>query len=338
MDLTRLLRRAGRRTNVALFGAFAGALLTGVLSFAAGTPLPARLATVAHGLLGLAVLALVPWKSVVINRASRIRVGSLVLLGLLGLCLVAGFVEVFAGYGYVAGVTPIQVHVGAALFAVPFFAWHVARHHHRQRVSRRDLSRRALMRTAGFASATAAGYFLLEGVGGWTGSVAGSRIATGSHRLPAAGIPATTWLFDAAPVLDRRTHRVDVQGSALSADELEARAGPDLRARLDCTSGWYADASWTGVAVRDLIPAALLAEAASIEVRSVTGYARRFPAGEAGSLWLVTRCEGVPLSAERGAPVRLVAPGRRGFWWVKWVASVRVGDAPSWWQPPFPLQ
>jgi DMSO/TMAO reductase YedYZ molybdopterin-dependent catalytic subunit len=36
--------------------------------------------------------------------------------------------------------------------------------------------------------------------------------------------------------------------------------------------------------------------------------------------------------------VRLVAPGRRGFWWVKWVTRVEVVDAPWWLQSPFPLQ
>jgi DMSO/TMAO reductase YedYZ molybdopterin-dependent catalytic subunit len=38
-----------------------------------------------------------------------------------------------------------------------------------------------------------------------------------------------------------------------------------------------------------------------------------------------------------GFPARLVAPGRRGFWWVKWVVSVEVDPAPWWRQPPFPL-
>jgi DMSO/TMAO reductase YedYZ molybdopterin-dependent catalytic subunit len=33
----------------------------------------------------------------------------------------------------------------------------------------------------------------------------------------------------------------------------------------------------------------------------------------------------------------LVVPGRRGFWWVKWVTAVDVNDEPWWWQPPFPL-
>ncbi len=31
-----------------------------------------------------------------------------------------------------------------------------------------------------------------------------------------------------------------------------------------------------------------------------------------------------PLSHEHGAPVRLVAPGRRGFQWVTWVVRIEV--------------
>ena len=38
------------------------------------------------------------------------------------------------------------------------------------------------------------------------------------------------------------------------------------------------------------------------------------------------------------SPVRLVAPHRRGFWWVKWVAVVELSDLPAWGQSPFPLQ
>jgi DMSO/TMAO reductase YedYZ molybdopterin-dependent catalytic subunit len=76
----------------------------------------------------------------------------------------------------------------------------------------------------------------------------------------------------------------------------------------------------------------------SIVVSSVTGYARRLPAGDVADLVLATHMGGVPLTAGHGGPVRLVAPGRRGFWWVKWVDEVRVEAVPSWVQPPFPLQ
>jgi hypothetical protein len=30
-------------------------------------------------------------------------------------------------------------------------------------------------------------------------------------------------------------------------------------------------------------------------------------------------------------------PHRRGFWWVKWVESVKLSDLPAWGQSPFPL-
>jgi hypothetical protein len=35
--------------------------------------------------------------------------------------------------------------------------------------------------------------------------------------------------------------------------------------------------------------------------------------------------------------VRLIAPGRRGYWWVKWVTSVEPDERPSWLQSPLPL-
>ncbi len=111
-----------------------------------------------------------------------------------------------------------------------------------------------------------------------------------------------------------------------------------VRARLDCTSGWFADAEWAGVTLASLIPADRLAAAASILVTSVTGYRRRFPVADADALWLATGFEGRPLTRGTGAPVRLVAPGRRGFWWVKWVASVELSDTPAYAQSPFPLQ
>ncbi len=81
-----------------------------------------------------------------------------------------------------------------------------------------------------------------------------------------------------------------------------------------------------------------MTEDGSVDVVSQTGFRRRLPLRDAGGLLLATRVGGAPLSPGHGAPVRLVAPGRRGFWRVKWVRRVEVVDAPWWAQPPFPLQ
>jgi hypothetical protein len=332
---TRRLRRAGRRTNLALLALVVGAFLTGWLSFAAGTRVPATLANVSHGLLGLGVVALVPWKAVIIRRAQLIWLASLLLVTLIAVCLVAGFVQVFVGYSPSSRISPIQVHVGAAVVAVPLLAWHVLRHR-RQRLGRVDLSRRNLLRTGAFAVGVTAGYLGIEAVGRAAGLPSASRLATGSHQLDPHDAPATIWLFDNVPAVSA-DHRVDVAGTMLSATELASKS-TQVRARLDCTSGWYAYADWTAVSLADLIDAGRLAAATSIEVESVTGYRRRFPADEAGALWLATGFEGQPLRPAFGAPVRLVAPGRRGFWWVKWVRSVELSDRPAALQSPFPLQ
>jgi hypothetical protein len=329
------LRRAGRRTNVALLVVLVCAAATGVLAFAAGTTIPATLATVVHGLFGLAVVLLVPWKTVIIRRAPALQAASLLLIVLIAACITSGLVEVFVGYGMAWRLSPIQVHVGSAALAAPLFAWHILRHR-RQRLRRLDLSRRTLLLTGALTAGVAAAYATLEGIGRLAGSASASRIATGSHYVRADAIPATIWLFDQVPALGA-DDRVHVAGTELSVADLRSRS-TTVVARLDCTSGWYTDAEWTAVSLADLLPSEQLANAASIEVVSITGYGRRFPADEAGSLWLATGYQGEPLQPAHGAPVRLVAPHRRGFWWVKWVASVRLSDTPALAQSPFPLQ
>jgi len=59
---------------------------------------------------------------------------------------------------------------------------------------------------------------------------------------------------------------------------------------------------------------------------SSTGYLWSLPIVEASQVLLATHVGGERLSRGHGAPLRLVAPGRRGFQWVKWVVGLHVTD------------
>ena len=96
---------------------------------------------------------------------------------------------------------------------------------------------------------------------------------------------------------------------------------------LDCTSGWYAEREWQGVGVDELLGRAGPTSGGEwVRFRSVTGYKWSVPVEEARECLLATHVDGDPLTHGHGAPLRLVAPGRRGFQWVKWVTSVEVTE------------
>ncbi len=322
---------------------------TGWAAFGTGTATPARIVTVLHGVAGLALLVLVPWKSVIVRRSRAFgsdpwRGADGVALGVLvAVSILAGVAHVLGGFRTYAGLTAMQVHVGAAVLAVPVVVVHMLRHP--QRIRRTDLSRRTALRTLGIAAGAAAAYVAVEGVTRGLSLPGQDRRETGSHEVGSHrpdAMPVTQWALDDVPkieVADWRL-RVEVPGrppAELDHDALVRMATDELDAVLDCTGGWYAHQRWRGVRLRRLLPETLPEEAASVLVVSRTGYARRFPLADAPSLLIATHVAGGPLSPGHGAPARLVAPGRRGFWWVKWLDRVIVDTKPAWWQSPFPL-
>jgi DMSO/TMAO reductase YedYZ molybdopterin-dependent catalytic subunit len=317
------------------------ALATGALAFAAGTWW-GRPVVVAHGLAGLAVLVLAPWKSVVVRRGLARRPGpgrwASVAFGVLVLVAVAaGLAHATGAAASLGPVSAMQVHVGAALAAVPLLLWHAAARGG-PRARRTDLSRRALLRAGVVAGGAGLLLLAVEGATRLAALPGARRRFTGS--LPVtdpARIPVTQWLDDRVQVLDPAAWRLRVTARPTTRDwtygEL-AGFGDRVEAVLDCTGGWYARTTWEGVRLDRLLPPGATG---SVVVTSATGYRRRLPLADACDLLLATRLAGRPLSAGHGFPARLVAPGRRGFWWVKWVTSIDLDPAPWWRQPPFPL-
>jgi DMSO/TMAO reductase YedYZ molybdopterin-dependent catalytic subunit len=325
----------GRRTNLALLAALVLAFATGWLAFGTGTR-AARVVLITHSVAGVALLVLARAKGRIVRRGLRRRTPwgralSVAFLTVVLLSVLAGLAHV-AGVRHVASsVTAMQVHVGAAFAALPLLVLHYRAHPVRPRAT--DASRRALVQ---YAAVTAVAGGAATGVEILVGA---DRRFTGSLEVGSgqpARMPVTQWLFDAVPRIDAQTWRLLVTGRSWSLTELD-RFEDDVRAVIDCTGGWYAAQEWAGVRL-DRLLLAPPPGARSLVVTSVTGYRRRFPLADASALLVATRVAGAPLSAGHGYPARLVAPGRRGFWWVKWIDRIDVDDAPAWRQPPFPLQ
>jgi DMSO/TMAO reductase YedYZ molybdopterin-dependent catalytic subunit len=336
--------RPSRRTNLALLVLLAGAFVTGWVAFGVAGSTDSRIVSVVHGSLGLGILVLAPWKTVIVRRGMRRRQGHVLAVAfavVVAVSLVAGIVHATLGPLEVAGITVLQVHVGAAIAAVPLAVLHVVRRP--QRVRATDLSRRALVRAVGIGGAAALAYGALEVVTSVVGLPGARRRATGSYELGSgvpSAMPVTQWFTDGVPDIDVDAYQLLVSRPEkptlrVSYAELLAMTSTTQAALLDCTGGWWAEQTWRGIRLDRLLGTV---EHGSIAVRSATGYTRLFPPEDAATLLLATHVGGEPLSSGHGAPVRLVAPGRRGFWWVKWVEQVSVEPHPSWWESPFPLQ
>jgi molybdopterin-dependent oxidoreductase-like protein protein/TAT (twin-arginine translocation) pathway-exported protein len=316
---------AGRLTNLSLFLLLAVAFASGWLAFELSGQ-PARAILLLHAAAGVGIVLLVPWKSLIARRGLRRRHNlawaSLVLaIGVL-VSIVFGVVH-SAGHPNLGYLTAMDFHVGAALCVIPFLLWHLFARPIKLRAT--DLSRRNFLKGGALAGAAALGVALLPSA---------QRASTGSFQ--AAYPVATQWMFDGVPEIDVADWRLAVAGRTWTYDELAAYSDR-IAAVIDCTGGWYSEQVWEGVLLKRLLSGSADGKA-SLNVRSITGYSRRFGIEAADRLLVATRLAGNPLDAGHGYPVRLVVPGQRGFAWVKWVVAIEADDQPWWWQPPFPLQ
>jgi DMSO/TMAO reductase YedYZ molybdopterin-dependent catalytic subunit len=327
------LRQGGRRVDLVLGLLLLAGVLTGIAANTVGVGWPLDLIQI-HAAAALAILLLTPWKFVVARRGLGKKRRPWPVKGLsLGL---AFFVLVAVGSGllhstgraeFVGPLTLMQIHVGSAVGAVVVLVAHFLFHAVRPR--RGDADRRALLRLAvlggGAAVATAA----------WDTWAATNRRFTGS--VPKAELEVTSWFNDGIQEVDPTAYRLGVGKAELDLDAVLALPRETFEAVLDCTSGWYSRQQWQGVRLSAVLASVGVTPGRSVEVRSRTGYARWFGADTLDDVWLVTHVGGFPLSYGHGFPARIVAPGRRGFWWVKWVTSIQPSDRPPWAQSFFPL-
>ncbi|MGH9113570.1 MAG: molybdopterin-dependent oxidoreductase [Acidimicrobiales bacterium] len=333
-------RLTARQVDVVLEALVVLAVGSGLSSWAVGTSW-SQVFTVVHGVAGLTLVALAPAKvrGSVRTGLRRRRATRWLSIGLGGLIVATVVLGVLHSTGLWFGVgywSALWTHELAAFSLLGIFVWHVASRPRRPRLV--ELDRRAALR-AGLAVTIGAGaYVAQQGAVRVLGLAGGTRRFTGSHEVGSFDpelMPRVSWVNDEAPSSTAAGDwRLDVVGRPIEIAELRRGARP-VTAALDCTGGWWSEQSWDAVPLAGLFHGR---SARSIKVTSTTGYSRLFPFSDRESLYLAVGYGGEPLRRGHGAPVRLVAPGRRGPWWIKWVTSVQLDDRPWWLQTPFPFE
>lgn len=226
--------------------------------------------------------------------------------------------------------TLLSIHVGFGLALVPLALAHVKT---RFRLPRRaDVDRRrTTLQYSGLLLAGLVTYRAQEFVNTVADTAGAPRRMTGSQPRTGAGndaFPVASWVADDPDPVDLGDWQLAVRGAVtepltLNYDELSNDA--ELEALLDCTSGWYTIQDWSGVRVGDLLEATDVDDDAEyVRFVSVTGYRWSLPIEEARDAVLATHVGGEQLSHGHGRPLRLVAPDRRGFQWVKWIDRIDV--------------
>jgi hypothetical protein len=315
---------------------------TGLVSLRAGRPEDAWL-FVTHGLgagvltvlVALKVRRSVP-RAVHGRRWWRLGLGLAISIGVVA-TLAAGYLWVALGqivWLDVAGIvrwTLLTVHAWIGLVLVPLVVIHLVPRRWRllrpapgslERTRDRLLTRRSLLVGGGLLGAAIALRGMADAVEIVRG---GQRRFTGSRWLPAGGVPpATTFFGEPVPAIDPAAWRLQIGDHALALGDLRAMGETRLYAVLDCTSGWALQTAWQGVPLAAVLARAGVARDADVVVRSTTGWATVVPHDELADCLLAWGCAGSALPAANGAPLRLVAPNRRGVDWVKWVAQIEV--------------
>ena len=318
-----------RGTDWSLALLVAAGVVSGLATWFAGSP-GAAWVFAAHAVAGgcLAAVVVVKLRRVL----PRVAPASTAALALVIAVLGSGLVWASAGSASVGGYSVLAWHaaLGGVLAAV-VLSHALAR---AKRPRRRDLANRRQFLLAGAAGAAALGAWALQRPAQRALGLPGAeRRFTGSYNAGAGAgndFPTTSWVADdptpaAAPVTIAGRVRRELQVAPADLDR-----GDELTATLDCTGGFASRRSWSGARLGALLDeAGVQPGARHVRVISRTGYRWSFGLEHARGLLLATRVGGEPLSHGHGAPCRLVAPGRRGFQWVKWVERIEVHEDPD---------
>jgi DMSO/TMAO reductase YedYZ molybdopterin-dependent catalytic subunit len=334
-----------RGTDWGLAALLALLVATGVLTLFAGGSGDAWV-FVMHDAMGIAIAGLLVvklrrvWPRLARPSAwDRRTVASVVGVGVVMAALGSGFAWSDGVTPAPAGYSLLAWHDAVGAILVVAIAAHMVVR--AKRIRARDVAhRRQFLVAAGIAGGSLLAWRAQRPVEALVGLRGAKRRFTGSYEADSfAGnaFPTTSWVADNPRPIPLGSYRLRVVGLVTHELELpiaELAAGDELIATLDCTGGFYSAQRWRGVRLDRLLDlAAVQSGVRHLSVVSRTGYRWSFALQDAHAMLLATHIGVDPLSNGHGAPVRLVAPGARGFQWVKWVERIELLANPDYGAP-----
>lgn len=298
-----------------------------------------------HRIAGFILVVLLPWKGGIavrslarglrktFDRSVTIFASLVLALSVLLIIFLASIWMGWLGPVQSLGQTMIAWHWILGLLILPLLAFHIWRRWPRPR--REDLlARRSFLKLAGTVGAgillnemavlLAAARSSEEQPRRFTGSRAFGIFSGNDFPITGEGIVE----------IDIETWRLHVTGAvtnpiALTYPNLLALKRQSITETLDCTSGWYSLQEWQGISLWDFLQqAGVDGQVAGVKLVSATGYQHSYPAIEARTILLATHVTGEVLDPRHGFPLRAVVPGRRGWFWVKWLSRIELLDNP----------
>ena len=112
-------------------------------------------------------------------------------------------------------------------------------------------------------------------------------------------------------------------------DDIVARPSQEKVVTLSCVEGWSVTILWEGVLVRELIEeAGVKPEANTVIFHAHDGYSSSFPTSYVmdNDIMMAHKMNGLVMPPERGFPFELVAEGKWGYKWVKWITKIELSD------------
>jgi len=134
--------------------------------------------------------------------------------------------------------------------------------------------------------------------------------------------------------IERSSYRLNVKGLVkkelmLTYDELLMLPAYSEVVYMPCVEGWGFNAKWTGFRVTDLLNlSGLKPEAKYIIFTTADGYSTSLPLEylQENKILLAFGINDLALPPDRGFPLQLVAKGRYGYKWAKWVTGIEAKD------------